>query len=76
MCSSLAQNKNYEVSLVVADGKGDEIKNNVNIVDVGSSFGSRLSRMTTIVKKVFEKAKELDSDIFHFIYMKIQICKF
>ena len=53
MCSSLAQNKNYEVSLVVADGKGDEIKNNVNIVDVGSSFGSRLSRMTTIVKKVF-----------------------
>ena len=65
MCRSLATNTNYKVSLVVADGKDDETKNGVNIVDVGAKTGGRISRMTTTVKKVFEKAKELDSDIYH-----------
>jgi glycosyltransferase involved in cell wall biosynthesis len=65
MCSSLAKNENYKVSLVVADGKDDETKNDVNIVDVGAKTGGRISRMTKTVKKVFEKAKELDSDIYH-----------
>lgn len=65
MCSSLAKHENFLVSLVVADGKGDETKNSVNIVDVGAKSGGRLSRMTKTVKKVFEKAKELDSDIYH-----------
>ena len=65
MCSSLAKNDTYKVSLVVADGKGNETKNNVNIVDVGAKTGGRISRMTTTVKKVFTKAKELDSDIYH-----------
>jgi glycosyltransferase involved in cell wall biosynthesis len=65
MCSSLAAIENYEVKLVVADGKGLEVKNNVNIFDVGAKTGGRISRMTKTVKKVFEKAKELDSDIYH-----------
>lgn len=65
MSSSLAKNENYEVSLVVADGKGNETKNSVNIVDVGAKIGGRISRMTNTVKKVFEKAKELNSDIYH-----------
>lgn len=65
MCSSLAACENYEVSLVVADGKGDEIKNSVKIVDVGAKTGGRISRMTTTVKKVFQKAKKLNSDIYH-----------
>lgn len=65
MCSSLAKIDNYNVNLVTADGKGDEIKNNVNIFDVGSKEGGRLSRMTKTVKKVFEKAKILNSDIYH-----------
>lgn len=65
MCISLATNKNYKVSLVVADGKGDETKNGVNIVDVGAKTGGRISRMTKTVKKVFQKAVELDSDIYH-----------
>jgi len=64
MCSSLAE-QGYAVSLVVADGKGDEIKNGVSIVDVGEKTGGRLSRMTRTVKRVFEKAKELDVDIYH-----------
>lgn len=65
MCSSLSQNKNYKVSLIVADGKNDEIKNNVSIVDVGAKIGGRISRMTSTVSKIFKKAKELDSDIYH-----------
>lgn len=65
MCSSLAKNENYQVSLVVADGKGNETKNSVNIVDVGAKSGGRISRMTTTVKKVFQKAKEQKSDIYH-----------
>lgn len=65
MCSFLAKNENYKVSLVVADGKSDESKNNVNIIDVGAKTGGRISRMTKTVQKVFQKAKELDSDIYH-----------
>lgn len=65
MCSSLSKNEAYKVSLVVADGKGDETKNGVNIVDVGAKTGGRISRMTKTVKKVFQKAVELDSDIYH-----------
>jgi glycosyltransferase involved in cell wall biosynthesis len=65
MCSSLSKNKNYHVTLVVADGFEDEIINNVKIVDVGKELGGRISRMTKTVKKVFEKAKSLDSDIYH-----------
>lgn len=65
MCSSLASSKNYNVSLVVADGKGDENKGGVEIFDVGPKTGGRISRMSSTVKKVFKKAKTLDSDIFH-----------
>jgi hypothetical protein len=65
ICSSLAANPKYKVSLVVADGQGEENKNTRNILDVGSKIGSRISRMTKTVKKVFEKAVELYSDIYH-----------
>lgn len=63
MCSSLA--KKYDVYLVVADGIGDEVKNKLNIVDVGARTGGRLSRMTKTVNKVFKKAVELEADIYH-----------
>ena len=65
MCSSLAT-KHYKVTLVVADGKGDETKGSINIVDVGTSNGGRFARMTKTTQKIFEKAKELDSHIYHF----------
>ena len=64
MCSSLAA-QGYSVSLIVADGKGNEVKNAVSIFDVGAKTGGRLSRMTKTVSRVFEKAKELDADIYH-----------
>lgn len=64
MCSSLAEH-GYVVSLIVADGLGDEVKNDVSIFDVGARAGGRLSRMTKTVSCVFEKAKALDADIYH-----------
>jgi len=63
-CSSLAKIENYEVSLIVADDKGDELKNNVSIYDVGKLQG-RLNRIFKTTKKIFQKAIELDSDIYH-----------
>lgn len=62
-CTSLANN-GFSVSLVVADGKGDEQKNNVAIYDVGASKG-RLDRIRNAPKRVFKKAVALDADIYH-----------
>ena len=64
MCSSLSQS-GYNTSLIVADGKGNEIKNGISILDVGMPNGGRLSRMTKTTNQVFKKAKELDSSIYH-----------
>lgn len=64
MCSSLAAH-GYDVTLVVADGKGDEVQIGVSIFDVGTKTGGRILRMTKTVKRVFEKAKALDADIYH-----------
>ena len=64
-CSSLAKNEEYAVTLIVADGKGNEVKNGVEIVDVGAKEGGRIARMTKTVQKVYLRAKELDSDIYH-----------
>ena len=64
MCSSLAKVENYKVSLVVADGLGDEEKYGVKFFDVGKSEG-RVNRIFKTTKKVLKKAIELDSDIYH-----------
>jgi len=63
-CSSLVR-AGYDVSLVVADGKGNEIKNGVNIYDVGL-IESRLSRILNTTKNIYKKAIELDADVYHF----------
>lgn len=62
-CTSLASN-GYTVSLVVADGKGDEINNNVSIYDVGASKG-RIDRIRNAPGRVLAKALEVDADIYH-----------
>ena len=64
MCTSLAAN-GHDVSLIVADGLADEVKNNVSIFDVGRKNHGRLYRMTRTVSLIFKRARELDSDIFH-----------
>lgn len=63
-CSSLAKIQKFKVSLIVADGIGDETKNDVNIYDVGKPTG-RLNRFFKIDKKVYKKALKLNCDIYH-----------
>jgi glycosyltransferase involved in cell wall biosynthesis len=62
-CTSLA-NHGYTVSLIVADGKGDEEKAGVIIHDVGASKG-RVDRIRNAPGRVFRKALELDADVYH-----------
>ena len=62
-CSSLAT-AGYEVYLVER-GESYE-KNGVHVVGVGEMPSGRLKRMTTGAKMVYEKALELDCDIYHF----------
>lgn len=62
-CRSLAA-AGYSVSLVVADGKGDEQCEGVSIYDVGSSNG-RVDRIRNTTRRVLEKAKDIDAHIYH-----------
>lgn len=62
-CISLA-NHGHDVSLIVADGKGDEQKGGVSIFDVGASKG-RFDRIRNTPGRVLKKALELDADIYH-----------
>jgi glycosyltransferase involved in cell wall biosynthesis len=64
LCISLVNNK-YDVYLIVADGNGNEIRNSVKIIDVGVE-GGRLSRILVTRKKILEKSKELNCEIYHF----------
>lgn len=63
MCTSLA-NHGYAVSLVVADGLGNEEKQGVRIEDAGASKG-RLDRMRHAPARVLTKALELNADVYH-----------
>lgn len=54
----------YQVYLIVADGKGDETVNNIQILDVGK-FDGRLNRILKATQAVFEKAKLIDADLYH-----------
>lgn len=63
-CRSLA-GAGYTVSLVVADGKGNERRDDgIDIVDVGCVAG-RLRRMTATTGKVRKQALALDADVYH-----------
>ncbi|WP_204355747.1 glycosyltransferase family 4 protein [Marinobacter bohaiensis] len=52
------------VSLVVADGKGNEEYGGVSIHDVGGSNG-RLDRIRNAPGRILSKALALDSDVYH-----------
>lgn len=62
-CISLA-NRGYIVNLVVADGRGDEHINKINIYDVGKPR-NRMDRLFNVTGRVFSKAKLLNADIYH-----------
>lgn len=64
MCNSLCQ-RYSRVSLVVADGKGDDFTKKVNFFDVGGYSGGRLGRFTKTVYEVYKRAVLLDANIYH-----------
>lgn len=71
-CMSLVEN-NYDVILIVADGLGDEVVNGVRIYDVGKPK-NRLNRILFSTRKVYQKAKSLDCDIYHFHDPELMFC--
>lgn len=62
-CVSLAC-RGEEVIIVVADGKGDEVKNGVCVLDVGASK-SRFDRICYAPTRVFDRAAVLNADLYH-----------
>ncbi|MEA3477979.1 MAG: glycosyltransferase family 4 protein [Bacteroidota bacterium] len=58
-------NAGFEVSVVVADGKGDEQRNAYRIYDVGAAR-NRANRIFRHKNKVLHKALALDADVYHF----------
>lgn len=63
-CRSLAK-AGYQVTLIVADGKGDGKMDGISIRDVGKS-SSRLQRMMNTTQRMNKAARELDAAIYHF----------
>lgn len=61
-CRTLAVH-GYAVTLVVADGEGDEVRDGVTIADVGQGAG-RLNRIFGTTRRVFHRAVALDADIY------------
>lgn len=56
--------KFYNSGLIVADGLGNQILNNINIYDVGRSI-SRTKRMFTTTRYIYDKALQINADIYH-----------
>jgi glycosyltransferase involved in cell wall biosynthesis len=61
-CRTLAAH-GYDVTLVVADGKGAERRDGVTVADVGCLPG-RFNRMFTTAQRIFDLAIALDADIY------------
>ena len=63
-CMTLQKN-GFDTFWVVADGLGDETKFGVSILDVGSS-SNRFYRIFLSTIKVYNRAKKLNADVYHF----------
>lgn len=63
-CKSLSK-AGYKVKLIVADGKGDEMIDEIRILDAGGKHSKRLKRMIHTVYDVYKTALTTQADIFH-----------
>ncbi|PNU18670.1 glycosyl transferase [Geothermobacter hydrogeniphilus] len=63
MCTSASAN-NYNVTLIVADGKGTDNKNGVNIIDVGRLHG-RFNRILKTTFKLYRACVVQNADAYH-----------
>lgn len=64
ICTSLASE--YQVNLIVADGEGNEVINNITIYDVGLRNVSRVKRIFITSYKAYKKAIGLKCEVYHF----------
>lgn len=64
-CVSLARN-GYDVTLIVADNKNDEVYNGVKIISIKFMPRNRLDRILNAKKMILNKALSLDAHIYHF----------
>jgi glycosyltransferase involved in cell wall biosynthesis len=64
-CATLAK-AGYEVHLVAPDAPEGESKHGVLLHSAPKAEGGRLARMTQTMWGVFQKAKSLDAEIYHF----------
>lgn len=62
-CRSLAA-EGYDVTLVLADGKGEDVIDRVRLRDVGRGQG-RFARMALSAYRVFREGQRLDADLYH-----------
>ncbi|MCB6182161.1 glycosyltransferase family 4 protein [Leeia sp. TBRC 13508] len=63
-CKSLVAT-GHRVTLVVADGLGNTVRDGVDVLDVGKATG-RAGRMTKSVYRVYRAAMRLNADVYHF----------
>lgn len=63
-CNSLSA-VGYVVTIVLADGKGDQYIDGVSVKDVGRPRG-RLSRIFSTTRVIYRAAVDLDADLYHF----------
>lgn len=61
-CSLVADG--FDVTLIVADSEGSELRDGVRIVDVGKPSG-RLQRIFSTTRSILDCALKLDADLFH-----------
>ena len=64
-CRSLVK-ANFDVTLIVADGKGDEQCQGVSVVDIGKSSKNRIIRFFKSGWRVYRAAKNQNAQIYHF----------
>lgn len=63
-CITLSKN-NHQITLIVADGKGNQTINNIRIIDVGKPT-SRIKRLIFSNFKAIKEAWKLNADVYHF----------
>jgi glycosyltransferase involved in cell wall biosynthesis len=61
-CLSIVKSKNF-ATLILADGKGNEVIKGVNIIDVGFLQG-RINRMFRTTQLIYSEALKIDADIY------------
>ena len=64
-CVTLA-NSGYDVTLLVADNKEDEIYKGVKITSINFTPKNRLDRILNAKKKMLAKALKINADVYHF----------